>query len=44
VWGTQARVVFDADVVFLARFPAGWQVSAAGCEPAPDTYDCTVEG
>jgi len=40
VWGTQARVVFDADVVFLARFPAGWQ----GCEPAPDTYDCTVEG
>jgi len=44
VWETQARVAFDADVVFLARFPSGWQVSAAGCEPASDTYDCTVEG
>ena len=33
------------DTVFLATFPGGWRVVAAGCTPRGDRpYDCTVAG
>lgn len=46
VHGNQARVVFQGDTVFLARFPSGWQVVAAGCrkQPHDQPYQCDVQG
>ncbi|MGW0468615.1 hypothetical protein ACWDX6_25680 [Streptomyces sp. NPDC003027] len=45
VYGDQARVVLERDTVFLARFPAGWKVTAAGCLPRPQRpYDCEIKG
>jgi hypothetical protein len=45
VYGHQARVVMAGDTVFLSRFPDGWRIVAAGCEPrAGHPYDCTVQG
>jgi hypothetical protein len=44
VWGTQARVSFGTDSVFLGRYSDGWRVSAAGCEPGSGSYDCDLEG
>lgn len=46
VYGQNARVVSDTDVLFLARFPDGWKVMAAGCEPRgeDEPYDCVVSG
>jgi hypothetical protein len=45
VYGGQARVVLERDTVFLARFPAGWKVTAAGCRPRPQRpYDCEIKG
>lgn len=45
VFGGQARVEFAGDTVFLAEFPTGWRVSAAGCTPRGDhPYDCTLAG
>jgi hypothetical protein len=45
VYGTNARVVLGSDTVFLARFGAQWQVTAAGCKPRPGLpYDCDVKG
>lgn len=45
VYGQGARVVFADDVVFLADFPAGWRLTAAGCTPRGDKpYDCVVKG
>jgi hypothetical protein len=43
-YGQQARVVTDADTIFLSRFPGGWQVIAAGCTPRGGSkpYDCTI--
>jgi hypothetical protein len=44
-FGNQAQVRFDVDTVFLAEFPEGWRVVAAGCtkrESRP--YDCQVKG
>jgi len=47
VAGQSAQVQFDDEVVFLARFPDGWRVTAAGCvrdDPDPAVpYDCEVE-
>jgi hypothetical protein len=47
VFGHDAIVRFSGDTVFLARFPEGWRVTAAGCQPGPSDqkpYDCTVSG
>lgn len=44
-FGSMARVRYADDVLFLARFPDGWRVMAAGCVPASDdVYDCFVKG
>ncbi|MFF8605674.1 hypothetical protein ACF06X_07020 [Streptomyces sp. NPDC015346] len=45
VYGDQARVVLERDTVFLAHFPAGWKVTAAGCLPRPQRpYACEIKG
>ncbi|MFI9235315.1 hypothetical protein [Streptomyces sp. NPDC053079] len=45
LYGDQARAVLEHDTLFLARFPAGWMVTAAGCEPRPEQpYQCAVKG
>jgi hypothetical protein len=47
VFGHDAIVRLDGDVVFLARFDDGWKVTAAGCNPGsqPDEpFDCDVSG
>jgi len=46
VYGHDARVVLAKDVVFLARFPQGWRVTAAGCtsRAKDDPYDCVLAG
>jgi len=45
VWGDNGQVRLDSGVLFLARFKAGWKVTAAGCQPRQDKpYDCDVEG
>lgn len=45
VYDTSGQVRYDDDVVFLADFPEGWKVIAAGCVPQADApYDCTVDG
>jgi hypothetical protein len=43
---TWAQVRLDDDTVFLAAFPGGWRVVAAGCRPRGEAepYDCAVEG
>jgi len=45
VYGQWAQVRLSDDTVFLAVFPGGWRVVAAGCEPRGDRpYDCTLGG
>jgi hypothetical protein len=45
VYGKDAMVRLDNDVIFLARFDNGWRVTAAGCAPRSGRpYDCTVKG
>ncbi|MET9426411.1 hypothetical protein [Streptomyces sp. NPDC003036] len=45
VYGDQARVVLERDTVFLAHFPTGWKVTAAGCQPRPQRpYACEIKG
>ena len=45
VYGQWAQVRLSADTVFLATFPGGWRVVAAGCTPQGDRpYDCSVQG
>lgn len=47
VYGHDAVVRFGNDTVFLARFPEGWRVTAAGCRPGPSDdrpYACDVSG
>jgi hypothetical protein len=43
VWGDEAQVRLARDTVFLHRFPRGWLVRGAGCEPRGDLpYRCEV--
>lgn len=46
VYGGDARVITGSDVLFLARFPEGWKVMAAGCKPqgSDQPHDCLVAG
>jgi hypothetical protein len=45
VYGQWAQVRLDDDTVFLAVFPGGWRVVAAGCQPRGDRpYDCELQG
>ncbi|WP_457254607.1 hypothetical protein [Pedococcus sp. P5_B7] len=45
VYGKDAIVHLGSDTIFLARFTAGWRVTAAGCTPRPGRpYDCTIRG
>ena len=45
VYGQWAQVRLDGDTLFLAVFPGGWRVVAAGCTPRADRpYDCRVTG
>lgn len=44
VYGQRSQVRLDDDTVFLAVFPDGWRVVAAGCTPRGEKpYDCQVE-
>ncbi len=44
VFGRGARVVLDSDTAFLAKFPDGWRITAAGCKERKERpYDCQVE-
>jgi hypothetical protein len=44
-FGTMAQVRMGQDTVFLARFPGGWKVWAAGCSPQTGRpYDCRLKG
>jgi hypothetical protein len=44
-FGTMAQVVFGGDVMFLADFPSGWKVVAAGCSAVPgQPYECQLQG
>lgn len=45
VYGSQARVLLEQDTVFLAHFPTGWKLTAAGCRPRPQRpYQCEIKG
>nr|WP_296067941.1 hypothetical protein [uncultured Actinoplanes sp.] len=45
VYGQWAQVRTSTDTVFLAVFPGGWRVVAAGCSAQGDRpYDCVVQG
>jgi hypothetical protein len=46
-FGTMAQVSFRSEVVFLAEFPRGWRVLAAGCAPGArpgQPYVCQLNG
>jgi hypothetical protein len=45
VYGQWAQVVLEKDTVFLAAFPGGWRVVAAGCQSqGARPYDCVLQG
>lgn len=44
-FGTMAKVDFDGETAFLARFQDGWKVMAAVCSDQKDKpYDCQIQG
>jgi hypothetical protein len=45
VFGQWAQVRYRDDALFLAVFPGGWRVVAAGCTPRGERpYDCKLQG
>ena len=45
VYGQWAQVRVTGDTLFLAVFPGGWRVVAAGCTPREARpYNCTLQG
>ncbi len=43
VFGGNARVVTDADTMFLSEYDDGWRVTAAGCQEREDLpYACLL--
>ncbi|MFI7599203.1 hypothetical protein [Actinoplanes sp. NPDC049681] len=45
VYGQVAQVRLTDDTLFLAAFPGGWRVLAAGCTSRGDQpYNCSVQG
>ncbi|MEV6595612.1 hypothetical protein AB0M36_01985 [Actinoplanes sp. NPDC051346] len=45
VYGQWAQVRLSGDTMFLAAFPGGWRVVAAGCTARGERpYDCVVKG
>jgi hypothetical protein len=45
VYGQRAQVRLSGDTVFLAVFPDGWRVVAAGCTARGEKpYDCVLQG
>jgi hypothetical protein len=45
VYGQRAQVQLTDDTVFLAVFPGGWRVVAAGCtDQGEQPYDCKLQG
>lgn len=47
VYGHDAIARFGNDTMFLARFPEGWRITAAGCQSGPSEakpYDCDISG
>lgn len=43
VWGDEAQVVTQGDVIFLMHLSGGWRIRAAGCTPQPDRpFSCQV--
>lgn len=45
LYSGQALVVSSGQRLYLARFPDGWRVTAAGCQQRPELPDdCEVQG
>ena len=45
VYGQWAQVRLTDDTLFLAVFPGGWRVVAAGCTPRGEApYTCAIQG
>lgn len=45
VFGSEARVGFAADTVFVTDFQGAWKIVAAGCtERGELPYDCQIQG
>jgi hypothetical protein len=45
VYGQWAQVRLGEQTLFLAVFPGGWRVVAAGCRPRGERpYECVVDG
>ncbi len=44
VWGDEAQVRTNGDVVFLMHLKVGWRIRAAGCRPKQDRpYSCDMQ-
>jgi hypothetical protein len=42
VWGDRAQARASTGTLFLVQLDAGWRVTAAGCAPSGDGYDCVL--